>query len=568
MEYHSDFIKEFLNHGVPVTMCSILPRMSHVGLLLTRDGFGLQQLDEDLLDCPEILKAIIKRSESQFKTEIASRDGTIPTIGSDLSLYEATTLLGWTRGCQILLDYGVPIRVLSGRTNLLHAAIRAKHLDVLRFWLSIRHDLDKNALEHVGYIETGLHVGQLDSVWVHTLMLALLKQRYRLQDLAEQHLPKDQLPSNPDKCLDACAGRIFDALVDRGVTVKPSLKPIGIGIHCNMWGPWQQEVADALFLTGFQDISAEDYRQDGIESISPLLTNLTEVQTSRHCIWKTLDMAQWFMLKGADFEEKWPGSDVTLSHCFGSTLGIHIIDAKDEIDLYLDELHLSFFTSDCSDSCLCGCSTSGCLFVAFFFKGFTTGDVGTYAHRWWRTPFRAMLHWARLSGPTPSTEFLDERSKNRWLVTEVIRLVTFFKLGLRHSGLPRGHISPIRYTEDEIKEIRQDDEYLLDQLERLMVEFDAKYDSLVSGDTLEDLDSFFDKIWRPRMEEVQRSLEKDDIELYGNGRRGLGVVMDRESEYDSEDSDYLSDGSETSTSGKGWGSDRDNVDFRWRLLEC
>jgi hypothetical protein len=559
--------------------------MLHVGLLLTRDGFSLQQLDEDLLDCPEILKAIIKRSESQFKTNITSRDGTIPTIDNDLSLYEATTLLGWTRGCQILLDYGVPVRVLSH--TLLLAAIRSKQLDVLRFWLSTRADLDKDALEHVGYIELALHTHRLDSQWVRTLVSALFKQRYQLRNLAKQHLPKDRLPSNSDKSLDACAGRVFDDLVDRGIMVKPSLKPIGSGIHCNMWRPWQREVAYRLYLAGFQDVSAEDYRKDRIESISPLLSNLTEIQTTKHCIWKTLNMAQWFMSKGADFEEKWPASDVTLLHCFGSTLGVNLIEATHQIDQYLDELNPSIFSSDCSDSCLCGCSTSGCLFVTSFFKGFTTGPSGKYAYRWWRDPLGAMLRWARLSAKTPSTEFLDERSKNRWLVTEVIRLATFFKLGLkhtccdihhlRHGGLPQGDISPIRYTEDEIKKTRQDNKYLLDQLEQLLVEFDAEYDSFVSGDKFEDLDSFFNKVWRPRMKEVQKSLEKYDIELYASGRRSLGVVIDREGEYDSDSSDYNSDDSDdphheidASTSGKGWGhfsSDRDSVNFRWRLLD-
>lgn len=70
--------------------------------------------------------------------------------------------------------------------------------------------------------------------------------------------------------------------------------------------------------------------------------------------------------------------------------------------------------------------------------------------------------------------------------------------------------SPIRYTEDEIKEIRQDDEYLLDQLEQLVVEFDVAYESFLSGDMAEGLGNFFDIIWRPRMERVRRRLGEED----------------------------------------------------------
>jgi hypothetical protein len=63
--------------------------------------------------------------------------------------------------------------------------------------------------------------------------------------------------------------------------------------------------------------------------------------------------------------------------------------------------------------------------------------------------------------------------------------------------------------------------YLQDLLESLLEEFEQAYDA--SG--LE-LDRFVDKIFLPRMDAELQRLKVEDEELYGEGRRQMGVIIE------------------------------------------
>lgn len=145
--------------------------------------------------------------------------------------------------------------------------------------------------------------------------------------------------------------------------------------------------------------------------------------------------------------------------------------------------------------------------------------------------------------------------QNPWIPAEVIRTMTFEWLGLTHTC----HIDPSaecyqahpgrpQLPDEEILEIQDEEKHLIQQLEDLVAEFEAKYIEL--GGTLV---SFLENYWRLRMQEVL----KDGATRYAEveaGMRELGIVLE---ERDEEESDAEEVQQET---GEGSGSEDEHYE--------
>jgi hypothetical protein len=147
-----------------------------------------------------------------------------------------------------------------------------------------------------------------------------------------------------------------------------------------------------------------------------------------------------------------------------------------------------------------------------------------------------------------------EHQDARWLITELIRLVTFTKLRIRHTccdprlirhhGNPQLHISPYpRYQPDELEIIVEEDRELVELLEELIVKYDELYDTKSPWSFLP---AWVEEELILRLDEELGRLKKDDIKKFTAGRQQMGIVMEvgsseDESSETSEDEDASED---------------------------
>lgn len=130
-------------------------------------------------------------------------------------------------------------------------------------------------------------------------------------------------------------------------------------------------------------------------------------------------------------------------------------------------------------------------------------------------------------------------STNRSEFIILIRMITFWKLDIRHtccdmetfrkrirddssSDMPIGTYKPEPfYSPKDTKRIHHEDRYLIATLERLVPELDQAYDDLGQP-----FDVFVESHMLPRIDEELKELAKEDHELFSEGRRDLGVIME------------------------------------------
>ncbi|KAI4167184.1 MAG: hypothetical protein LQ343_007417 [Gyalolechia ehrenbergii] len=99
---------------------------------------------------------------------------------------------------------------------------------------------------------------------------------------------------------------------------------------------------------------------------------------------------------------------------------------------------------------------------------------------------------------------------------EVVRLITFEKLGLRHTCCQFDDEDFYTVGSEEADEIRDEDRDGIQLLESLLPEFEEKL-----GD--EDIKSFIDGYWTTRMEEVLAARDEESVDRVA--MREAGVVF-------------------------------------------
>ncbi|KAJ4294199.1 hypothetical protein N0V90_007889 [Kalmusia sp. IMI 367209] len=161
---------------------------------------------------------------------------------------------------------------------------------------------------------------------------------------------------------------------------------------------------------------------------------------------------------------------------------------------------------------------------------------------------------------TPVIQFPE----HSWLINEVIRLILFNRLEIRHTCCdieaimwyeePDYSIRPApRYDDtEELESIQEEDAPLVELLEELLARFQKWWDD---GKRLRGLRRFVTKDVLPEVDRVLKKIHKEDIEEFHKGRWGLGVSMeDTPTEYGSYDSVVESEDETESESEEG---DRD-----------
>jgi len=102
--------------------------------------------------------------------------------------------------------------------------------------------------------------------------------------------------------------------------------------------------------------------------------------------------------------------------------------------------------------------------------------------------------------------------------------MTFDTLGLTHTCHntdPPWTFPLSRLSEEDISEIQSEERFMIQQLESLMAEFDAKLSEV--GGTLT---SFVKEHWMPTMEEVLNTKDEGQDEEERRKMREIGVVLE------------------------------------------
>jgi hypothetical protein len=409
-----------------------------------------------------------------------------------------------------------------GEKNLLNNAVDTENEAVILFWCKQREFATPDELQSIGSIESALNSAiNMRKPVVSLLIAELAEQRCRLKALVVSCLPKFLINFEDDRLLDGQANEMFDLLLAQNIPVHNSLRPCQRNIYYQMGRDFSNELsieyAEALYEAGFRDITAVNTNQI---YISPL---------QFHALNGNPSWCDFLVTKGAKWTEQYPGVRTTAVHVLGQAMGDHhayFFRPYPYLPYKIargNELLISrLFLKSSTDSCCCGCCRSGCVFISAWIKGATESKkVDPRDHR---ILIYTLACWSAVAVRI-----------SRWVVSALIRSLTFWKLGIRHTccnikQIPNQHwfyrmeqwpqtIKP-QYSPEVLQEILEEDAFLLSRLEQLVALFDAQYDS-----RREDIVEFIMGYWSETMLSELEDLARADHEKYGEGRRHLGIEL-------------------------------------------
>ena len=360
---------------------------------------------------------------------------------------------------------------------------------------------------------------------LHELVSILYKQRVALQEYVSMTLPPYL---HPDHVPDEEAIILLEQLEKHKIQVPFGLRQVqkrGTLYHATYL---DVRLARHLFHAGFRDIEGAH------EQWTPLML------CGGATLNDLLELASWLISNGGDLSLSTPMCSCIEGNCtcylsptsllsktvhrLASEVGWTIFRAGSAfcngerptcklgatwLMELLSNLHVSsqkllrdLFTDDSRDSCICACTSShGCSPAIMMLKSMEKPPQNLeYSYRNFRmTKARPwIIEW--MLGPQqlePTCSAFD------WLVTDIIRFMTFEELGLTHTccyDSGHGRRRHFIVKEDlEIDEICEKEVSLLDELDTLVAEFQGRYTELRVP-----FHEFLSGYWNARMKEVAK----------------------------------------------------------------
>ena len=376
-----------------------------------------------------------------------------------------------------------------------------------------------------------------DRIW-ELVTDAVGDRRRRLQVLARENLPQDRIDQllSDKRLLDARAIDVVAALIELGVSIPSSLQVPCIRTTVYHTQTLTANLAERFFLQGFRDVDSLDH-----SGMTPLMLH-TKRRVQYDSFQDTLTLLWWFKYMGADLSLEVPGWPQrwtvayrlcsSLGHAwrYGSKTCRDFIQGKDQQRI------LEVLANTNRDACRCACSSGGCLPVTSILKGPNIQDSRSEAEWLYGIKQGKSRHsdsysdfsWSEFGWVLQSltaTHPVDD-DEWTWLFLALCRCSTFVALGLRHTcdcyqveydaGPYVRRLSP-----DEIDEIQSEERYLIDRLESLLTEFEAKYIELKIT-ALE----FFEGYWSTRINKVMQEMDQPMDEEKLDRIREIGVVIE------------------------------------------
>ncbi|KGO77406.1 hypothetical protein PITC_047790 [Penicillium italicum] len=468
--------------------------------------------DEDLIQAPKIIKAIIQESEEGLREALES--GRAPPDDRIGILSPLELAFGWPKGIQILLQ--------SGENP--HC-----HFPLLAMADGVEHHASAALLLEAGCV---IEIADLvsseqcnDGGKRYSLLVDhLAARRRRFCTMAESSLPPDQMPP-----LDGPATTVCAALAAHGINI-----PIELDFATDDHGStaiYQTWLAGTSrdfikIMHDMDEIGFHDVDMPNQYGVTPLMAFSPYTAEAAPALIKC---TAWLMSKGASIERKMPASNAKVAHYLtGRVINLHYMDTGREpassnlCDWKKGVAGLgdaSFFVSPIQDCCICGCSPGGCttLSVALRFIVLTTSQWRSEIQdRHFREMILSLTVW-----------------QNSWpgLSRAIVRTLTFDALGLTHTccteinqieGMWVPFPAHERRDEAEIDRILDDQYLLLKEFEELMEEMESKLDGLNLP-----LEEFLDGYWYDRVIEHLSKRDHYDEEHVREAKL-MGIFLEAE----------------------------------------
>ncbi|KAF7885201.1 hypothetical protein EAF00_011019 [Botryotinia globosa] len=499
----------------------------------------------DVIDLPTILEAIFLQSEKGLE-HILSQD---PSAANEVLYESGETPLHlahqWPQGLKILIRAGgnvnqcndcgeLPLTLAANRNCYSSMKILLEKGSMLRTY-SPQYSRSLSGDDASDFLRC---IRNRRDSWRSTIFDHLIQRRHGLLELAQSLMTVSPTSMSgwlkTDRVLDARAADVVKELKRHRVNIDPKLLPAfhpktTTVYHMKNLTP---ELAEALYQSGFLDIDSRDH-----EGRLPILAQ-TKFETD-----ETFDLPRWLITKGVDLtgtldEEKM----ITTLHDVCSSIGNNyrrwIIENYEETkkppeDIDLTDVEFSqnipldvdLLDVDVIDSCVCACSMSGCLPITCFLGNmqveFRTGNPDHLCGSWEVLGDDPWVTWRGELMVRIFAKMLESRfSTCPWLVHNIIRQCTFYKLGLTHTCKCSQRICPpaSSFTKDEVYNIMEEEQDMIEQLESLTAEFEKNF-----ANCGKPLHAFLKDDWKSRMEEV--TSESTLNEEYMKEVREIGVVM-------------------------------------------
>ncbi|WKT52941.1 hypothetical protein QSH57_003503 [Fusarium oxysporum f. sp. vasinfectum] len=405
---------------------------------------------------------------------------------------------------------------------------------VLEIILRLKTALFPSSLQ-LGFMPSRSHGGKCTQG--HKILIkGLAERREGLKELAYQKLSpieRQDLEIHQARILDKNAARVQQQLEAQGCAIPMYLKVY----EANAESSDAQrsiysyicsgEVAEYARQLGFYYSSNElaDY-------ISTLATRMGTTDCHAY-IYTPFSCSYfcWMIDQGTNVSSKIQSrqlptleTELTIAHYFMGSYGMMI---RDEQGFALDcPLSLTAFEIVFSDlivdGCRCWCSPRGCTPLVKLLGGI----------HWFEKSTRFFSEDDFIDRLIQATENLvtglfsrrmGKISEYQWIYTAIIRYHTSAILELRHACCciiqnPSGPLS-----EEERREIQEEDSFLLELLKNLIAEFE---DKRVHGTRLEDFFEWMRIVWVPRMREAEQELAAQSLTAQQlRDAEAIGVVL-------------------------------------------
>jgi hypothetical protein len=391
--------KLLFNHGMQITQHTLREMTFTSYYSMSFAEFSTEGSPDPLFNDSALAEAAISRSDHKLR-HCLRRSEDSQTLDVETVVYALglATITGWTNGCRIMLEADVMATLnqdFEGRRffTLLGSSAGTNRLEMVQLWLSHRENFALPQLELIGHAEDMFEIhacgnlSEYNKDIVRNVVFYLLNLRQEIRLLVEKHEIEYCCDSARSNLPDAHLECMLNALLSKGVKVPQHYWPKRKSLYHRdtCWCFLNRRIFEAFESEGFCEISGKHFACSMEITCSPLIYFSTQ-HFERDTLGKALTerdlTVRWFLSKGADLQETWPGSNTTALHCLGWQSANYLQEIcfpyeeekprekrKPHMELNWDygafELLLQ---EEILDSCECGCSSSGCDFLTCFWK--------------------------------------------------------------------------------------------------------------------------------------------------------------------------------------------------------
>ncbi|KAH6987109.1 hypothetical protein EDB80DRAFT_782491 [Ilyonectria destructans] len=549
--------RELIKHGAELPEDSKLPLVGLGGIdclpLHRRAMIGLPIP----LSYGDLSRAILQESEADVRRLLSTTKSVVleRARGGESPLHLSVP---WLRGINLLLELGgdaiqddIDAEDVKGGTPLdyaLHLGLyeSAKLLLNANAWIDVEraYDIEKNRRSDVKHSD-GI---------VSFLCQLLASRRKELSSIALEWMTNEEATTFNLRRHHVLQEEAFDvahALQKRHIDIPDYFQNIHPGsIYHYQW--MNADLAKALFRAGF------DHTNVCLLGFSPLMTANLSKLAQRRGPSAVLELVDWFVNHGANLGDLIPDSACNrqpsskfkahgfrLIHRVSYVIGYIVCNPQTWLDdKVCFQQGLQMLNHPVRDSCKCFCVRDGCSPASLFARGMWEQE------KLWRSLKNPESHTIGgfRGGVQYFLSFGIARETTSSIVSEIIRVSTFNRLGMKHtccrythrcyghdgyysfSGQEYWHVAHeimdgefqlVHVPEDdEIVEIQDEDKHLAARLDTLVEEFEAKFEEL--GQSLVD---FFYGYWWEKMDEIENEadeLSQEDVEAI----QDTGVILE------------------------------------------